>query len=200
MLLLVVVAVAAPIIFKDKLAEIVKTEINKRVNANVDFADVDLSLFTDFPKASLSIEGLSIINKAPFTGDTLLYIKEVSLKMPLNSLTKTDASAIEINSFFIDEAFVNVVTNEDGFKNTDISKIKESSGDKVSETKSSFAFSVEEYAINNSVIKYTDETSGMKFLLSGFTHTGAGNLSEAITTLQTNTTSNISYLNGEHVY
>ena len=200
LLLAVIAAIAVPILFKDKFAKIVKTEINKRVNANVDFTDIDISLFRNFPKASLKIEGLSILNKAPFAGDTLLYVNEISLKMPLSSLTKTDASAIEINSFVIDEAFINVVSNENGIINTDISKIKESSLKEVSDTKSSFAFSVEEYAIKNSILKYTDDFSGVKISLSDFNHNGAGNLSEAITTLQTKTASNISFLKGESVY
>ncbi|HNZ43041.1 MAG TPA: hypothetical protein PKN41_06840, partial [Bacteroidales bacterium] len=43
--LLIVLAILLPIIFKKQIVEAVKTEINKSVNAKVDFADYHLSLF-----------------------------------------------------------------------------------------------------------------------------------------------------------
>ena len=100
-LFIIIVAVAAPIIFKDKFAQIVKEQINKNVNAQVDFSDIDISLISTFPKAGLVLENLSVTNFEPFKGDTLFYAKEISLKMPLSGLTKTAEDAIDINSFTI---------------------------------------------------------------------------------------------------
>ena len=39
--------------------------LNENVNANIAFEDVDLSLFKSFPQAHVTIDKLSIINKAP---------------------------------------------------------------------------------------------------------------------------------------
>ena len=107
-LFIIVAAVAAPIIFKDKLAQILKEQINKNVNAKVDFSDVDISILSTFPKAGLTIENLSITTFEPFKGDTLFYAKEIGLKMPLSGLTKTAEDAIDINSFTIQKALINV--------------------------------------------------------------------------------------------
>ena len=48
-ILLVGTAIAVPILFKDRIVQIAKEEINKNVRADVDFSDVDLSLFKGFP-------------------------------------------------------------------------------------------------------------------------------------------------------
>ena len=47
--IIIAAAILLPIIFKGKIVEIAKTEINKSVNAKVDFADFSLSLIKSFP-------------------------------------------------------------------------------------------------------------------------------------------------------
>ena len=79
--LFVISAFAIPYFFKDQIKARIVTAINEKVDAKVAFADADLSLFRNFPSASVSIEKLSIINKAPFEGDTLVSVEELKLKM-----------------------------------------------------------------------------------------------------------------------
>ena len=50
-LFIIITAVAVPIIFKGKFAQIIKDQINKNVNAQVDFSDIDISIISSFPKA-----------------------------------------------------------------------------------------------------------------------------------------------------
>ena len=70
-----------PVMFKDKIKEMIAKTLNENVNANIAFEDVDLSLFKSFPQAHVTIDKLSIINKAPFAGDTLLYAGETNVTM-----------------------------------------------------------------------------------------------------------------------
>lgn len=201
-LLLIISAVAAPIVFKDKFAGMIKTLINEQVNAQVDFDNVDISLISNFPKASLQIEGLSVTNFKPFKGDTLFYAKEIGLTMPLSGLTKTAEDAITINAFNIDGALVNIISNKDEITNYDIAKkreTKETTAAKESESKG-FSFTVEEYAINNSAINYIDEASNLKVALDNFNHSGNGDLSALKTTLNTQTDATISLHKGESNY
>ena len=65
-LLCVVTLIAAPILFKGKIEDYIKKEINKSVNAEVDFAQVDLSFMAKFPNATINIKDLKVINRAPF--------------------------------------------------------------------------------------------------------------------------------------
>ncbi|NJX17235.1 AsmA family protein, partial [Tamlana crocina] len=70
-----------PFIFEKQLKELVQDTINKNLNAQVAFADIDLSIFRNFPDATLGIENISVINNAPFEGDTLAISDEVILQM-----------------------------------------------------------------------------------------------------------------------
>jgi hypothetical protein len=60
LLALLVILFVAPFIFKGKIIKIVKQEINKSINAKVDFADLDLSFFRRFPRVSVALMWPSI--------------------------------------------------------------------------------------------------------------------------------------------
>src|ERR1700752_1486077 len=80
-LVLLILVIAAPFIFKDKLVQLVKDEANKNLNAKVDFGDFDLTLFSSFPDFRFKIQNVSIANIEPFLGDTLASIKELSIDL-----------------------------------------------------------------------------------------------------------------------
>jgi hypothetical protein len=201
-LFIIIAAVAAPIIFKDKLAQILKEQINKNVNAKVDFSDVDISILSTFPKAGLTIENLSITTFEPFKGDTLFYAKEIALKMPLSGLTKTAEDAIEINSFTIKKALVNIIGDANGSTNYDIAKKSDESDIKETSTEpqKGFTFSVDEYAITDTEINYINQESKLSINLTDFNHSGTGDLSTDVSNLKTITTSNISVNSGDSNY
>ena len=79
---------AIPYLFKDQIKAKITEAINESVDAKVSFAEADLSLFKNFPNATVGIEKLVIINKAPFEGDTLVSLGELNLKMSIKELFK----------------------------------------------------------------------------------------------------------------
>ena len=89
-LLIVAALFAIPYFFKDQINAKILESINESVDAKVAFADADLSLFKSFPQANITIEKLSIINKAPFEGDTVVYLGELNLKMSIKELFKDE--------------------------------------------------------------------------------------------------------------
>ena len=97
LLLLVIAAFAIPYLFKDQIKAKILTSINEKVDAKVAFADADLSLFKNFPNASVNIEKLTIINKAPFEGDTLVSFEELNLKMSIKELFHGDDEPMNID-------------------------------------------------------------------------------------------------------
>ena len=58
---LIALAFVIPILFKKQITNLVKNQINKSLNAKVDFKEVSLSLFRHFPKISISINDLSVV-------------------------------------------------------------------------------------------------------------------------------------------
>ena len=88
LLLLTVSLFAIPYFFKDQIKAKIIQAINEKVDAKVSFADADLSLFKNFPQATVTLDKLLIINKAPFEGDTLVSLGELNLKMSVKELFK----------------------------------------------------------------------------------------------------------------
>src|SRR6188474_2083455 len=85
-LILLIAAILVPILFKGKIIQAIKDGANKNMNAKLEFSDASLSLLRNFPNLSLGIENVSIINVAPFAGDTLIYAKDLHIVLDLMSV------------------------------------------------------------------------------------------------------------------
>jgi hypothetical protein len=192
-LIVLLVLVLTPFLFKGKIESMLKKAINEQVNAKFDFSEVDLSLIRSFPKASLLISDLSLINNAPFEGDTLVTAKEIYLTLSISQLFKSEGIAID--AFKIDHAFINIKIDSLERANYDIAKESKvsTSQEKKPEQASSFSLDLSEYEITNTRINYLDDSAKMYLRLDDFQHSGSGNLSAANSLLETNTQSLISF-------
>ena len=100
--LLLILLLLAPFLFKGSLEDLLKKNINKNLNATVTWEDMDLSLIRSFPNASVTIHGYSVVNHAPFEGDTLARGSRLKLNMGLRELFKKSDEAIEVNSLLLE--------------------------------------------------------------------------------------------------
>src|SRR6185436_5729824 len=99
--LLLAAAVILPIVFKDKIVELVKTTANENVNAHIDFNnDISLSLFSHFPDFTLGIRDLKVVGLNEFEGDTLISLKEFSATLDIMSVIKGDK--IKVRQILLD--------------------------------------------------------------------------------------------------
>jgi hypothetical protein len=179
--ILLIILISVPFLFKDKIIAIVKQEANKNLNAKFDFADLDLSLIRNFPNLSIQIEKLSIINFAPFTGDTLIYAGSLGLTVDVMSVIK--GSQIEIKRVRIDDPVMNFLVNKAGVPNWDIAKASKEP-EKASEP-SAFKGRLQKYSISNGIIVYDDQTMPFRLRLEGVNHTGNGDFTQDLFTLST---------------
>ena len=187
-----ILLVSIPLLFQDKVMNLVKTTINNNVNAKVDFSDSSLSLLRNFPNASVQLSNLTVINNAPFEGDTLVYAKEVNLALKLTELFKASSEQLNIKSFTIDDALVNVLVDEKGNANYDIAKPSDTK-DVKNEEPSTFGLSINSYAINNATIKYNDKQGKLNLELTELNHSGSGDFSQSNTELDTHTSTLVSF-------
>lgn len=189
LLLLIISAFAIPYFFKDQIKAKILTSINEKVDAKVAFADADLSLFRNFPDASVSIEKLSIINKAPFDGDTLVSFEELNLKISIKELFNGDNEAMNIDGISSKNGLINIIFNKDGIGNYDIA-IKD---DKKDNDKSKpLSLEIKEYSVENFKFKYYDEQSKIRMVLDSINHEGTGDFAASKLDLVTKTTTKIS--------
>ncbi|HLS30005.1 MAG TPA: AsmA-like C-terminal region-containing protein [Flavobacteriaceae bacterium] len=198
-LILVVFLIAAPFLFKGTIEKQVKKAINKNVNASVEWSDLGLSLFSSFPDARLKLEDISVINKAPFEGDTLVSAKTLFLDMGIPQLFKSGDSPLSINELGLEEAFVNIEVNEEGVANYDIA-IESDKTEEKEDSDDALTLNISHYEIKNSRINYLDESSKMFLRLKEFNHEGKGDFSTAVSTLSTKTDGLLSFKMGESEY
>ena len=188
-LLLVIALFAIPIFFKDQIKAKVIESINEKVDATIAFSDVNLSLFKSFPQANVTIDKLSIINKAPFAGDTLVYSGEVSLKMSIKELFKSKDEPINIESFASKNGLINILYNKDGIGNFDIALKDE---DKKDSKNDPLSLKIKEYKIENYTFRYFDESSKIKMEIDSLDHSGTGDFANSKLDLVTKSTAKLS--------
>ena len=191
LLLLVVAAFAIPYFFKDQIKAKILTSINENVDAKVAFADADLSLFKNFPNASVTIDKLSIINKAPFEGDTLVSFEELNLKMSIKELLKGENEPMNIDGISSKNGLINIIIDKNGVGNFDIA-LKNKKEDAKDEKSKPLALKIKEYEIENFRFQFYDEKSKMKMVLDSINHEGKGDFTSTKLDLDTKTTTKVS--------
>ncbi|MCZ4319262.1 AsmA family protein [Aequorivita viscosa] len=199
--ILILLLIAAPFIFKGSLEKLLLRTINQNLNATVAWEDLDLSLFSSFPNASLKLNNFSAINKAPFKGDTLASGKTLTLNMGIMQLFKNSSEVIKVDAVTIDDAFVNIKIDSLGNTNYDIAIKKDAPITTVeTEPNSGFTFDLKKYKINNSRVNYADQSANTYFTLTEINHVGSGDFSQEISNLDTNTDAFATFRIGDTEY
>ncbi|MEK6451550.1 MULTISPECIES: AsmA-like C-terminal region-containing protein [unclassified Myroides] len=192
LLVLIILLVSAPFLFKGKVQDLVKKTINDNLNATVNFEKVDLSLLRNFPKATVSIQDLVVVNQEPFAGDTLVFAKDIVLNMSVMELFKGADEPMNIESIKVANADVNVIVNEQGIANYDIAIKKEDEDSDDSES-TPFSLALNYYEVENVNVHYTDLGSKMVFSVSELYHRGTGNLTANVLDLDTESKGKVAF-------
>lgn len=184
------IMVLLPYVFKGKLVQIAKEEINKNVNAQVDFTGAGLSLFKSFPDFSLDLEGLQVIGKDKFEGDTLVYMDALSIDIDLLSVFK--GAPYEIKKIVLDKPNIQLITLLDGSVNYDISMPSEPETPvaEVDSTAKPFTISMKAILIRDGKLLYDDKSLAFKMLLDNVNGGLSGNFSADLAEIQTKLSAN----------
>ena len=174
-----------PIIFKKQVQALVKKEINKQLNATVDFKDVKLSLLRHFPKATISIKGLSVVGKGEFSKDTLIVADRIDATAGLFSVIK--GKNIKVYGLYANKPRIHLLVNQFGRMNWDIAKSNTSTETKTDTTASDFKMQLKKYKITNGYLEYEDKKANTYLELEDLDHSGSGNLTATVFTLSTST-------------
>ncbi|TWF39068.1 AsmA-like protein [Chitinophaga polysaccharea] len=184
-LVLIVAAFAIPYFFKDKIIAIVKTELNNRLIAKVDFKDMDISLFRHFPRLSVGLENLQVVGTGEFSSDTLLAAKQIDVA--LNLMSVINGGKMDIYNIALSQPRIHAIVNKDGAANWNIMKPDTAAAHPADTTQSKFALSLQQYKIEDAWISYEDRQGNMALLVTGLTHQGQGDFTQDQFLLQTST-------------
>jgi hypothetical protein len=183
---------AIPFLFKDQIKAKIVEAINESVDAKVSFTDADLSLFKNFPNATVGIEKLVIINKAPFEGDTLVSLGELNLKMSIKELFKGKDEPLSIQGISSTNGLVNIIFNKDGVGNFDIALKDKKEENAKDEASKPLALKIQNYKIENFTFRYIDQGSKIKMVIDSLNHEGTGDFTNSKLDLATKSTAKVS--------
>ncbi|HZW69577.1 MAG TPA: AsmA-like C-terminal region-containing protein [Hanamia sp.] len=183
LLSLIIIAFFLPLLFKGKIMAIAKKEINKNLNAQVDFKDVDISFFRHFPHVAAGLENLQIIGTGDFSKDTLLSAKKIDAA--LNFMSLFGDAEMKIYSITVDKPRIHAMVNKEGKANWDITKPDTSA---TPGKENEFKLSLKKYTINDAYISYVDIPGNMSTEIFHLNHSGSGDFTSDFFTLATKTT------------
>ncbi|MEM6299183.1 MAG: hypothetical protein AAF740_10900, partial [Bacteroidota bacterium] len=181
-ILLIGAVLAIPFLFGDQIKAQVKTTINEQVNARVNFSDIDISLFRDFPNISVGIHDIEVIGKDDFAADTLLQTRELAISMDIMSVFGNE---IQVNGVVLREGDIRVDVHPDGKANYDIYASTEE--ETTTEKSSPLLLNIDHWELTDTDILYVDYTLGIAAKIEKLNHTGSGKIDNDVYDLLTKT-------------
>jgi uncharacterized protein involved in outer membrane biogenesis len=183
--LLLVAAVLIPILFKDRIEQAVKDEVNKSLNATVNWGEWDITLLKSFPDLTVEIADVSVTNQAPFEGIELARIGRFIATVDVRSLF---GDRIEVKRIGLVRPNVRVKVLADGRANWDIAKADSTAAPAPADTAASrFNVGLKEYWIEDGRVVYDDASLAFAMELLGLDHRGSGDFTQDLFVLRTTT-------------
>jgi Uncharacterized protein involved in outer membrane biogenesis len=183
---IIVLMFLLPFAFQGKIADIVKAEGNKMLNAQFDFKKLNISLFRNFPQASVTLEDFWLKGTGEFANDTLVQAGEVTAAINLFSLFGD--SGYDVSKIFIEDTRLHAIVLPDGHANWDIMKPDTAAAVETpaaeEEEASAFKVKLQRFVIKNMNLIYDDRQGEMYADIRGFNVICAGDLGSDRTTLK----------------
>jgi len=101
-------------VYKKELAGVLIGNLKINYGLTLKVQDVDVSLFNNFPQASVKLKGVFLNSDLHPDKKPLLTAKSIALSINLQKLLKKE---FEVNAISVNDASVNLVKNSDGSKN-----------------------------------------------------------------------------------
>lgn len=186
LIVIIITLISIPYLFKDRIEQFIKEEVNNAVNAKVDYKDVSLSLLTDFPNLHVKIEGITVDGINEF--DKLRLANIDLFTMSLNAKKLFINKDLEIKKIGIDGADFTIKVLKNGKANYDIAK---ESTDTITKPEKKYTIRLQSYAIKHTNIMYDDASMNLVMQLKNMNHSGSGTFTNSDYTLQTHTTADM---------
>lgn len=109
-----------PFAFQGKIEKIVKAEGYKMLNAQFDFRSLDISLFRNFPSATVTLKEFWLKGTGEFENDTLAQAGELTAAVNLFSLFGNDG--YDVSKIMMNDTRFHAIVLKDGRPNWDVMK------------------------------------------------------------------------------
>src|ERR671910_752076 len=182
--LLLLLLLVLPMLFKDQIAERVKIAVNQNVNAQVDWRDVGVSFFRQFPNLTLTLDDLTAVGVDRFKGDTLASVKHLGISVNLPSVLGNAlgrSRPIVVRGIELDQPRLSLIALEDGTANWDITKASRQTAD----ASKPMDVSLRRFESKEAQLGPVKRGAKLKATLSGYDQTLSGDFSQAQVDVQT---------------
>jgi hypothetical protein len=181
---------AVPFLFKDRILAKAREAINAHLNARVDFSDVSLSLFRNFPDISLCLYDLKIQGTGLFEGVTLLEAPTFEAGLDLSSAIRSGAP-LKVHSIKMRQPKLRLLVAADGSANYLILKavpeaeVPLTAPSALDSTR--IIAQIESFQVESGSIWFEDALTGFNLILEGMDHSSSGNVTASVYDLETRT-------------
>lgn len=164
-----------PFAFQGKIKELVIAEGNKMLNAEFGFDGLNISLFRDFPKASVGLEGFWLKGINEFETDTLLYAGEAQVAVDVMSLFGD--TGFDISKVLLANTKVKAIVLEDGRPNWDVMKPDTTAVEEADTTSAgAFHIKLQQLKVEDLSVIYDNRQSNMYADIQGFNAICSGDM------------------------
>lgn len=160
-------------LYEDEVKQYAVDQLNKHLKVKVQAPEIDLTLWDQFPNASLRFNNVLIPDYLdPQEKDTMLYAQHIYLSFDFWDLMSGNYKVQDVK---IENAIINLVVNKQGLSNYDI--LKE---DTVSTDDSKFSFALKEVSGDNIKIAFLDSIGNQYYIATAPKLKFSGNFNETI--------------------
>ena len=161
--------IAAPFIFKDKIVAAVKTGINDKIDAKVNFGEIHISAFKHFPQITVDLDSLNVVGKDDFNGVTLFSADNIDASFGFWDIIGGNYT---ITSIHATKPFLNIQVLSDGTANYTVTKpVAEKST-----TPSTLKIKLQDYTITNGEMVVDYKPATYQMYIQGLNHEGSGDM------------------------
>ena len=187
--LLLLLLVLVPVLFGGRIAERLKTEANRSLNAKVNWQDAGLSLFGDFPNLTLGLDGLTVVGVGKFEGDTLAAIRRLGVVLDLASAVRNalgSSAPVVVRAIELDRPRLSLVKLKDGSANWDITK-PDTTAAAPADTAAgrAMAISLRRFEIDSGVVAVDNQAGNLSASVVGFDQSLSGDFGSEQLTIRT---------------
>ena len=187
LVLVLVLLLVLPLLFRDRIAERVKAEVNRTVNARIGWRDVGLTFFRNFPNLTVRLDDLTAVGVGRFEGDTLAAVRHLGVVLDLGSVVGSvlgRGNPIVVRSIELDQPRLSLVKLEDGAANWDITKETPEAAPQPEAAKP-MALSLRRFEITDASVAFDNRQAGLKASLAGYDQSLKGDFSQEQVAVET---------------
>jgi hypothetical protein len=183
--LVLVMLIALPLLLHDRIAQRAKLEVNRNLDARVDWRDVSLSFFRSFPHLTLTLDDLTTVGTGRFQNDTLATMRHLRVVLNLASVLGNvmGGKPLVVRAVELDQPRLTLIELEDGSANWNITK--KTAPQPEPQTSKPFAVSLRRFEISNGAVTLDNRQSKLEASLSGFNESLSGDFSQKEVAIRT---------------